>query len=229
MKNTDESHPANEFGRYCVPAGLEGRPAARAVISGRVHEPETLRFMRARAGDGDIIHAGTFFGDFLPALSSAMAEGRRVWAFEPNPASFDAARETVALNGLGNVTLTNAALSNREGTLLFRTRDAEGRSLGGLSHVTGDSGEDTDEVQAVMLDYVVPLSRRVTILQLDVEGHEKPALRGAYHLIHRWKPILILEYLGQEQWIRRSFRGLGYRHVGKLHGNHVHACEDLEL
>ena len=69
----------------------------------------------------------------------------------------------------------------------------------------------------------------MTILRLDVEGHEKPALRGAYHRIHRWKPILILGYLGQQQWIRRSFRGLGYRHVGKLHGIHVYACEDLEL
>ncbi|MBR9837659.1 MAG: FkbM family methyltransferase [Rhodobacteraceae bacterium] len=219
MKNTDESHPANEFGRYCVPAGLEGRPAARAVIPGRAHAPETLRFMRARPGDGD----------FLAALSSAMAERRRVWAFEPNPSSFYPARKSVALNGLRNVTLTNAALSNREGTLIFRSRDAEGPSLGGLSHVTGESGEDTDEVQAVTPDYVVPLSRRVTFLQLEAEGHEKPALRGACHRIHRWKPIPILGYLGQEQWIRRSFRGLGYRHVGKLHGNHVYACEDLEL
>ena len=104
--------------------------------------------MRARAGDDDIIHAGTFFGDFLPALSSAMAQGRRFRAFGTNPGSFDPARKSVALNGLGKVTLTNAALSNREGTLVFRTRDAEGRSPGGLSHVTGDSGEDTDEVQA---------------------------------------------------------------------------------
>jgi len=158
-----------------------------------------------------------------------MAQGRRVRLFRPHPGSFDPVRKSVALNGLGKVTLTNAALSNREGTLIFRTRDAEGRSLGGLSHVTGDSGEDTDEVHAVMPGYVVPLSRQVTILQLDAEGHEKPALRGAYHRIHRWKPIPILGYLGQEQWIRRSFRGLGYRHVGKLHGDHVYACEDLEL
>ncbi|MAU47104.1 MAG: hypothetical protein CMP09_20275 [Yangia sp.] len=225
VKNTDESHPANEFGRYCVPPGPEAHPAALSVIPGRVREPETLRFMRARAGDGDIIHAGTFLGDFLPALSFAMAQGRRVRVFEPNPGSFNAARRAVALNGLGNVTLTKAALSNREGSLLFRTRDGEGHSPGGLSRVTEDPGE----VQAVMPDVVAPLSRWVTILRFDVEGHEKPALRGAYHRIHRWKPTLILGYLGQQQWIRRSFRGLGYRNVGKLHGIHVYACEDLEL
>ncbi len=68
-----------------------------------------------------------------------MAERRRVRVYRPNPGSFDPARKSLALNGLRNVTLTNAALSNREGTLVFRTRDAEGGSPGGLSRVTGDS------------------------------------------------------------------------------------------
>ncbi|NVK62853.1 MAG: hypothetical protein HWE37_22590, partial [Rhodobacteraceae bacterium] len=81
----------------------------------------------------------------------------------PNPGSFDAARRTVALNGRGNVTLTNAALSNREGPLLFRTRDGEGHSPGGLSRVTEEPGE----VQAVMPDVVTPPSRWVTILRLN--------------------------------------------------------------
>ena len=39
-------YPSNEYGRYCVPEGLEDRPAARAVIAGRAYEPDTLRFMR---------------------------------------------------------------------------------------------------------------------------------------------------------------------------------------
>lgn len=222
-------YPSNEYGRYCVPEGLEDRPAARAVIAGRAYEPDTLRFMRQHAGDGDIIHAGTFFGDFLPALSTGLAEGRKLWAFEPNPGNFAAARKTIALNGLANVELTNAALSNRDGAVLFRTRDAEGRSLGGLSHFVEEPGDGVESVSAVMLDYTVPLTRKVSILQLDVEGHEKQALRGAWHIVHRSKPILVLEYFRQEAWIRRTFRGLGYAHRGKLHSNHVYSCDPLEV
>ncbi|KUF09518.1 FkbM family methyltransferase [Pseudoponticoccus marisrubri] len=213
----------NEYGRYHVPQGLEGRPAAKAVLAGRAFEPETLAFMRAHAGDGDIIHAGAFFGDFIPALSQALAPGARLWAFEPNPGNFAAAQRTVALNGLENVTLANAALSNRDETVLFRTRDAEGKSLGGISHFVEEDGEGVEPVRAVMLDFSVPLARPVSILQLDVEGHEKQALKGAYHIINRWQPILILEYFSQTQWINRTFRSLSYTRIGKLHGNFVYA------
>ncbi|WP_417718648.1 FkbM family methyltransferase [Salipiger sp.] len=229
MKTTEVTYPSNRYGRYCVPAGLEDRPAAKAVIAGQVYEPDTITFMRKHAGDGDIIHAGTFFGDFLPALSSAMAPGRKVWAFEPNPGNYDAAVETWALNGLENVELFNAALSNRIEKVLFRTRDEKGRPLGGLSHFVLEEGPGVEPVQSAMLDFTVPLERRVSILQLDVEGHEKQAIRGAFHIIYRWRPILILEYFAQEQWITRTFRGLGYRKIGKLHGNFVYAADDTEI
>ncbi|MFP4327763.1 MAG: FkbM family methyltransferase [Paracoccaceae bacterium] len=215
----------NEYGLYHVPEGLEDRPAARAVLSGHAYEPETLRFMRAHAGTGDVIHAGTFFGDFIPALSKALAPDARLWAFEPNPGNFEAARQTLALNDLRNVELTHAALSNRDATVLFRTRDAQGKSLGGLSHLAEAEGPGVEPVRAVMLDFAVPLDRRISILQLDVEGHEKQALKGAYHIVNRWRPILVLEYLGNVQWINRTFRGLGYTHLGKVHGNHVYAVE----
>lgn len=224
-----EARVSNEYGVYEIPPGLEQRPAVRAVLSGKVHEPETIAFMRAHAGEGDIIHAGAFFGDFLPGLSSALASGRRLWAFEPNPVNHAAARRTVALNGLGNVRLVNAALSNRDGTVLFRTRDDEGKPLGGLSHFVEEDGPGVERVQAVMLDYVIPRDRPVSILQLDVEGHEKRALKGAYHLVNRWQPILVLEYFGQTRWINRTFRDLTYRQVGKVHGNFIYATTDIAL
>jgi FkbM family methyltransferase len=219
----------NQYGRYHVPEGLEGRPASKAVLSGNVYEPETIAFMRAQAGDGDIIHAGAFFGDFIPALSGALAPDRRLWAFEPNPGNFEAAQKTVALNGLTNVTLTHAALSNRDEEIHFLTHDEKGNSLGGVSKFVEEDGPGVTRVKAVMLDYIVPLDRKVSILQLDVEGHEKQALKGAWHIIHKWEPILILEYFGQEQWITRTFRGIEYRKIGKLHGNFVYATRDVAL
>lgn len=219
----------NEHGTYHVPEGLEGRPAAKLALAGKVYEPDTIRFMCDHAGEGDIIHAGAFFGDFIPALSKALAPDATLWAFEPNPGNFEAAQQTIALNDLTNVTLTNAALSNRDDVIRFKTKDEDGNSLGGLSHFVEEDGPGVEAIQAAMLDYTVPLSRKVSILQLDVEGHEKQALKGAYHLIHRWQPILILEYMGQLQWLNRTFRGVTYTQIGKLHGNFVYVPEGSDI
>ena len=134
---------------------------------------------------------------------------------------------TIALNGLENVTLTNAAVSDGQETLHFRTHRRNGAPMGGKSKVVDKPGPGVVPVEAVLLDYAVPLERKVSILQLDVEDHEDKALRGAYHIIHKWKPILILEYFGEAGWIRRNFRSLGYEKVGKVHGNYVYAVADV--
>lgn len=228
-EQTAGTRAENEHGSYWVPEGLENRPAAKMVLAGKVYEPDTIRFICAHAGDGDVIHAGTFFGDFLPALSAALIPGARLWAFEPNPGSHAAALRTIGLNGLDNVTLTNAAVSDAVEPVLFRTRHPDGRALGGVSHYVEEPGPGVETVESVMLDYAVPSDRRITVLQLDVEGHEARALRGAYHIINRCRPILVLEYFDQEQWIRRTFRGLGYRKAGKVHGNFVYAPDGTDL
>ncbi|MBV7410970.1 FkbM family methyltransferase [Maritimibacter sp. DP1N21-5] len=219
----------NEYGRYSVPDGLDARPAVRLVKAGDVYEPGTIAFMREHAGSGDIIHAGTFFGDFLPGLSSAMAPDARIWAFEPNPASHRHARETIALNDLSNVTLTNAALSDRNGAIHFRTHKEDGEALGGHSHFVEGPGAGVEKVEALMLDFVVPLERPVSILQLDVEGHEGEALLGAYHIINRWKPIIILEEFDRPRWLKRNFPRVNYDRVSRIHGNLVYLPEGRSI
>ncbi|WP_415922461.1 FkbM family methyltransferase [Tateyamaria sp. SN6-1] len=219
----------NEYGIYCVPEGLEKRPAAKAVLSGQVYEPDTIAFMRAHAGKGDIIHAGTFFGDFLPAISAALAPKCKIWAFEPAPENFAAAEQTIAMNKLKNVTLTQGALSNQDDTLLFKTHKSNGQALGGVSRIVDTDGDGVQKVQALMLDYAVPRDRDISILQLDVEGHEKKALLGAFHIIHRCRPILVLEYMDDARWLSRTFRGLNYKSVGTVHGNYVYAPPDRDV
>lgn len=219
----------NVYGKYSVPNGLMHRPAVRLVSEGDVYEPKTIEFMRNMAGDGDIIHAGTFFGDFLPALSQRMNDDRKVWAFEPNPNSYENACQTVELNDLKNVTLQNFAVSNQTGEMLFRTHDAKGKPLGGHSHFVTKQGEGVVPVSAVRLDEVVPLDRKITVLQLDVEGHEKAALKGARAIVEKWRPILVLEGFDRPRWLRTRFPGLGYKLVGRLHANRVYATEDIDL
>lgn len=222
----------NRYGGYCVPWSSRHRPAAQRVLAHGVYEPDTIDFMCTHCGDGDIVHAGTFFGDFLPALSKAVAPGARILAFEPNAENYRCARITVEINACANVTLSHAALGAGTGRLHLRTADADGVPLGGASHiVAGDSQEAgaTQPVQVLRLDEAVGTGRPISLIQLDVEGYEQEALSGALGTIRRWRPVIILEIwahspLPESSWFRDNILSLGYRRTGNLHGNAVFEC-----
>lgn len=215
----------NELGGYCVPSSSRHRPAARAIFSGQVWEPETIDFMSAHCKGGDIVHAGTYFGDFLPALSRACGTDGKVWAFEPNPENYRCASITIMLNHLQNVQLRNAGLGSEASRRSMMVFDEQGRSLGGGSTILTDGSQANDRqcasVEIVRVDDAVPSDRRVAILQLDVEGFEQWALTGAMETMKRSKPILILEILPDMKWLAENILCLGYRIDGKVHRNTI--------
>jgi FkbM family methyltransferase len=215
----------NRYGGYCVPLSSRHRPAAQRVLSGATYEPATIEFLAARCGDGDIVHAGTYFGDFLPALSRACAPGARVWAFEPNPESYRCALITLQVNGLRNVELNHAGLGERPGPYAMKTRGSGGQALGGASHIVGPVTKNppagTETIQIVTLDEVVPKDRKVSIVQLDVEGYEQQALCGALKTLERCRPVLVLERLPEGDWLAANVLRLGYRKSHEIQGNTV--------
>lgn len=201
----------NEYGGYCLPRSSLHRPACQAVMRGKVWEHDTIKFICKHA-DGDIVHAGTYFGDFLPALSKA-AGANLIWAFEPVHENFRCAEITVRLNDLKNVRLHNAALGSSETPLSFKTVDDKGKSLGGSSHA---SEAGTTTVPQMVLDRVIPSDRKVTVLQLDVEHFEGDVLRGARELVRRNRPIIILENV-PEGFAEEA----GYVRTCTIHGNAI--------
>ena len=211
----------NEFGRYAVPLSSRHRPAAQAVLRGDVWERQTIDYMRAHAGR-DIVHAGTYFGDFLPAVSKAIDPGRTIYAFEPNSENFACAEWTTLLNALGNIRLQQAALGDVSSTRQMQIALA-GVALGGMSRITdmpkGPTG-DYEDVATVRLDDVLPEQADIGVLQLDVEGFEEPALKGALETITRCRPILILETV-PEAFMASSITPLGYRQAGSVCGNAI--------
>jgi FkbM family methyltransferase len=219
----------NKYGRYYVPLSSDHRPAAQTILAGEVWEPSTIDFLTSNCKTGDIVHAGTYFGDFLPALSHSCGVGAKVWAFEPNPENYRCALGTVAINGLENVELHNAGVGARRGSLAMVVSDGSGKSLGGLSRVVGKSDERNGEgfvnVDIVTIDEMISSERTVSIIQLDVEGFEKEALTGALMTIRRCKPIIVLEQLPEESWFSKNIMSLGYQIVGvageKSHNNTI--------
>jgi FkbM family methyltransferase len=204
----------NVHGLYYVPSSCRGI-VAQTVRQGRVWEPDTLVLIRGIAGD--IVHAGAFFGDFLPALAQRDAT---VWAFEPNRLNYRAASVTTLLNDLGNVVLARAGLSDRSGQALVTTSSGSGAASGGASRIVFSStGKQEEAVPLATVDESVPADREIGAIHLDLEGHEQQALAGALATIQRCKPILIVETVPGEDWLSEHLPG--YRKTSVVDANTV--------
>ena len=213
----------NIYGGYFIPLSSQHRPAAQKVLKGEVYEPDTIKFITANCGSGDIIHAGTYFGDFLPALSSAIPKEYKIWAFEPNPENYKCAQITLLMNDIRNVTLINAALGDSPSGAKMIIESTEGIALGGGSRLLReDEKGKTINVEVVKIDDVIPADRNISILHLDVEGFEKEALQGALKTINRCLPMIIMEdnnNVLNSDWFRKNLLQLGYEVKGNIHNN----------
>lgn len=213
----------NCYGAYCIPISAIHRPAAQIVLKGRVHEPKTIDYMLENCGTGDVLAAGAFFGDFLPALGTNIAPSAKVWSFEPNEENFRCAQITCILNDLKNVTLQNAGLGEADKDVYMDCIDERGDNRGGLSKIveTVTKGKIYQKTSVVKFDNILPKERQVSVIQLDVEGYELSALKGSIDIIRRNKPILILETVPSGSWFADNILSLGYRKAGTLHKRNV--------
>lgn len=174
--------------KHFVPAYAVNRPACKAILNGQHYEPKTHEFISyiASVDSGELVHAGTFFGDMLPSFCNSF-KGSYVYCFEPVIENYILARLTVAANRLANCLLYNAALSSCVGNKLINTLDESGAHLGGASSI-GSRGQIVPSLTINSFDF-----KNLLVIQLDIEGHELDALRGAVSTIKKHEPIILVE------------------------------------
>jgi FkbM family methyltransferase len=211
------------------------------ILAGLVHEPETIRCIVEHCRSGDVVHGGAYFGDFLPALSRALAPNAKLWAFEPDAEHHRCACITIKINACQNIELTNAALGARESSGRMAGADQSGLSFGGAKCLVPESTSVDDfrvegravasnsiaTVRVVSVDDIVPSDRHVSVLHLDVERNEQQALLGAIRTIERCRPVVILETVPDASWMAANILKLGYREIGRAHVNRIFACSDV--
>lgn len=201
----------NFYGHYCVPKSSAYTYTSRTILDSKVHEPQTIEFIMNNCGDGEIIHAGTGFGDFLPALSKACK--KNVWAFEPNIENFECAQKTIELNQLTNIQLFNFGLGKSEQEAELRIQK-DSKKLGPRSEiyafVENEQKHDFETIKIIPLDQVIPSQKKVSIIHLDVEGYEPYVLDGAKKLIDENHPIIILEIHSEALKYNEYMEKIGY-------------------
>jgi FkbM family methyltransferase len=215
----------NKFGGYCIPKNSINRPAVQTTLRGKVWEEQTIKFILENYSSGDIVHAGTYFGDFLPALSINCANESVIWAFEPVREHYICAQMTLLLNNIVNVNLAHSGLGDEGSKFSMLIKDDKGGSLGGASSIVNRRDNTTIEsyetINTVRLDDIIPKDRSISVIHLDVEGFEQLALDGAMKIIKDNLPLLILETLPEFDWLETNLFALGYKKHAVIAGNTV--------
>jgi FkbM family methyltransferase len=139
-------------------------------------------------------------------LAKLAGPGGSVIAIEPDPDVARRARRNIALNGLGNARVINAAASDQAGeTVLYRpgAADANRARASLLRHTYLTGTAITVPVVTVdsacidrACDDAVP-GTRVAVIKIDVEGLEAAVVRGAARVMDRDAPAVIFEYAPQ--------------------------------
>ena len=170
-------------------------------------------------------------------------------AFEPDPLVRERLRRNASLNELGNLSVSELAVSDFSGNARFAVRralDNSGALNDGLgSLVNFDSYlESTLEVPTVTLDaYLGGSNLSVGLIKIDVEGAENMVLSGARSVLYKHRPVVVSELLFPER-IEKStlldsrfgFFPEGYLHfevlnnrLSKLKGLNVEELQDLNV
>lgn len=113
---------------------------------------------------------------------------RFVYAFEPDPLLFHC---MVNNNQLDNVIKLNMALGDQCGLIGMQRGRAGGPEMNvGMGRIADPMHSDII-IQIVTIDSLdLPAC---DLIQLDVEGFEKPAITGAKNTIEKFKPVIIAE------------------------------------
>ncbi|MBC8755835.1 FkbM family methyltransferase [Kordia sp. YSTF-M3] len=216
----------NKYGGYCTPFSAQQESVVQEILKGNVYEPETIQYIIDNCGTGDVVQAGAYFGDFLPGIAKHISNKAQVWTFEPSSEYYRCAEITMRINNLNNVNLFQVGLGEEKADVQLQIETEDGKRLGGASRIINSKKGKFVPITIETLDSMIPEDRNISVVQLDLEGFEIPALKGAINSIKRCKPILILEILSHNDilandWFKENILSLGYEITGKVHNNTI--------
>lgn len=123
----------------------------------------------------------------------------KVLAVEANPITFDVLKSNLALSQISNASAVCVGASDKPGTLPLTI--PSGGVMGWASFESGDVKADrvvhvpTRTIDELTEEYAPHTA--VTLIKIDVEGHEAKVLRGAATVLRRHKPVVLYEQLSQ--------------------------------
>ncbi|MEZ4937996.1 MAG: FkbM family methyltransferase [Crocinitomicaceae bacterium] len=180
------------------------------------YEEAELKVIQNILKEGDtFIDVGANIGLFSLVASRHVGITGKVISFEPFPENFNHLEKHLQLNQIKNVQAENKAVGDEIGQIhLYHNPDD--KNLGMVSTTASENSQKID-VELITLDHYFQQNPNPSIqmIKIDIEGHEYPALRGMQATLEKYKPVLLVEIIEQEdqsneQNILQFLSDLGY-------------------
>lgn len=172
----------------------------------RAFEPPLPEFLLAvaRAMPGLVIDVGCNTG-FYALLAASASPNSYVLAFEPVPEIREIARRNVAANGFADrVEFVPCAVGDRNGEAPLFIPQGDHGMVETSASLNPDFKHGHDRALTVKvrrLDRCIFSCahrwKRVSLIKIDVEGHEAAVLDGARWLIRLRRPVIFIEVLAE--------------------------------
>ena len=165
-------------------------------------EPDLTIVRQLVVPETTAIDLGANIGVYTKVLSSLTGSKGRVIGVEPVAETFGILSHNVRMLGMSNVTLVNAAISDRSEMVMIEVPNYEsGGANFYQAHVVdgeSDAGHTRRraQVRSITLDEIAPSDETISFIKCDVEGHELKCLAGAESVITKHHPAWLIEVSG---------------------------------
>lgn len=148
----------------------------------------------------------------------------QVYTFEPDPTNYAALEKNIQERSIENINHKRAALGDDDTVNIKIIRDPCHVDNYGAGYAV--PGGDTPCIKIDSLEL-----ESCGLIQLDIEGYELKALKGAVNTIKKYKPVIVLEVKPHPQLGGRSPReaadyllSLGYKETAHFHRDILFTC-----
>ena len=202
-----------EFKMYLDP---NERVVSKSIFLHKIWEPLESKLFCRSINKGDIvIDIGAHIGWYSLLASRHVGEEGLVYAFEPEPRSFNILIKNIKLNDITNIIPINKALSDSSGIqLLYINLYKKDPSL---FRMWSDSDEESVPVEVIPLDEYLE-NKQVDIIKIDVEGYEYKIFQGMEKILSENPNLIIFSEYWPEGLRKAGSSPKEYLDIIKKHG-----------
>ncbi len=155
-----------------------------------LHEPFETEILKKEIKEGDVVlDIGANIGYYTLIFAKLVGDNGKVYAFEPDPESFQLLSKNVEINGYKNVILIKKAVSDKNGkTKLFISKHNKGDNR------IYDPKDDSESIEVDVIrldDYFKKDYSKLDFIKLDVQGAEFNVLLGSLGILQKMRTLKI--------------------------------------